>query len=54
MAGTSDKVKGSIKETVGKATGDKRMETEGRADKAKGDIKNAAEKVKDHVKDATK
>ena len=29
-SGTADKVKGSVKETAGKLTGDKRTEAEGR------------------------
>jgi uncharacterized protein YjbJ (UPF0337 family) len=51
MSGTTDKVKGTIKETVGKVTGDKRTEAEGKLDKAKGEIKDAAHDVKEHVKD---
>jgi uncharacterized protein YjbJ (UPF0337 family) len=54
MSGTTDKIKGSVKETVGKATGDKKTEAEGKVDKAKGHIKDAAEDVKDHVKGSTK
>ncbi|HET6468816.1 MAG TPA: CsbD family protein [Geminicoccaceae bacterium] len=50
MGGTSDKVKGSIKEGVGKMTGDKRTEAEGKTDQAKGDVKNAARDVKDSAK----
>lgn len=58
MAGTTDKVKGSIKEGVGKATGDKRTEAEGKTDQAKGhakdaghDVKQAAKGVRDSLKD---
>jgi uncharacterized protein YjbJ (UPF0337 family) len=50
MAGTTDKAKGLLKETVGKATGDKRMESEGKADRAKGEVKDAAHKVKESSK----
>lgn len=39
------KGKGKIKETVGKATGDRRMEAEGKADRAEGKAREAAEKV---------
>jgi uncharacterized protein YjbJ (UPF0337 family) len=46
MAGTTDKAKGLLKETVGKATGDKRTESEGKADRAKGEVKDAAHEVK--------
>ncbi len=53
----SDKVKnaaeqavGQGKETAGKVTGDQSLEAEGKADQAKADIKQAAEKVKDAFK----
>ena len=41
MAGTMDKVKGSVKETVGRATGNTRMQAEGKMDKVKGAAHNA-------------
>jgi uncharacterized protein YjbJ (UPF0337 family) len=50
MAGTTDKVKGSIKEAAGKMTGDRRTEAEGKADQAKGKVKNAAREVKETAK----
>ena len=45
MSGTTDKIKGSVKETVGKVTGDKSLETEGKVDQAKGEAKNVARDV---------
>ena len=36
MAGTMDKIKGSVKDAVGSATGNTRMQAEGKTDKAKG------------------
>jgi uncharacterized protein YjbJ (UPF0337 family) len=50
MAGTTDKVKGSIKEAAGKVTGDRRTEAEGKTDQAKGTAKNAARDVKEGAK----
>lgn len=50
MSGTSDKVKGSIKENIGKATGDDRLEAEGKTDRAKGEVKHAARDVKESAK----
>jgi uncharacterized protein YjbJ (UPF0337 family) len=44
---TAQKVKGQLKEAAGAATGDERLEAEGRADKAKANLKQAGEKVKD-------
>ena len=54
MSGTTDKIKGTVKETVGKVTGDKQTEAEGKIDKAKGHIKDAAHEAAETVKDATK
>ena len=51
MAGTTDKVKGSMKEAAGKMTGEKRTEAEGKTDQAKGDARQAKEKVKDALTD---
>ncbi|MDP7706354.1 MULTISPECIES: CsbD family protein [unclassified Mycobacterium] len=41
---------GKAKETVGKATGDRSTENEGRFDQAKSSLKDAGEKVKDAFK----
>jgi uncharacterized protein YjbJ (UPF0337 family) len=43
-------VEGKAKEALGKATGDKSTENEGRGDQAKSDLKNAGENVKDAFK----
>lgn len=50
MEGTTDKIKGAIKEGVGKVTGDRRTEAEGKTDQAKGDVKNTVQDVSDSVK----
>jgi len=47
----ADKAKGDVKETVGEAFGDEELAAEGRADHAKGQLKDAAEKVKDAAED---
>ncbi len=54
IAGSAKKLKGSIKETVGKATGDTKLEVEGASDKAEGRVQNAVGGLKDTVKDALK
>lgn len=41
---------GKMKEAAGKATGDERLEREGKRDQAKADLKDAAEDVKDAFK----
>jgi uncharacterized protein YjbJ (UPF0337 family) len=53
VKGAADKVKGAIKDTAGKLTGDKKLQTEGKIDKAKGSAHNVAGDVKDAVRDAT-
>jgi len=40
-------IKGNTKKHAGKATGNKRLKTEGKADEVTGNLKNAGEKVKD-------
>lgn len=46
----TDQVKGKAKETLGKATDDDELEAKGKKDQAKGDVKQAGEKLKDAVK----
>ena len=41
---------GKAKEAVGKVTGDKSIENEGKGDQAKSNLKDAGEKVKDAFK----
>ena len=50
MAGTTDKVKGAVKEGAGKLTGDKRTEAEGKTDRAKGAVKGTAQIAKSAAK----
>jgi len=50
-SGTTDKVKGRVKEAAGALTGDQKLKNEGKADQAVGKLKNAAEKVLDKAKD---
>ena len=42
IKGAAQKFKGSVKETAEKAVGDKKLETEGNVDKAKGTVRNTA------------
>ncbi|MFI1935405.1 MULTISPECIES: CsbD family protein [unclassified Streptomyces] len=45
-----DKLKGKGKEAVGKLTGDRRKESEGKADQAKGRAKGAVDEAGDRAK----
>lgn len=47
---TAETAMGKVKEGVGKATGNESLEAEGHADQAKGDLKQAGEKIKDAFK----
>jgi uncharacterized protein YjbJ (UPF0337 family) len=53
-SGTTDKVKGRVKEAAGALTGDKKLKNEGKADQAIGAVKNAVEKILDKAKDLGK
>jgi uncharacterized protein YjbJ (UPF0337 family) len=50
LKGTAEKAKGAIKDTAGKVTGDKKLQTEGKLDKATGSAHNVAGDVKETVK----
>ena len=47
---TTENTAGKVKEGVGRATDNERLEAEGRNDQAKSSLKQAAEKVKDAFK----
>lgn len=49
---TVDTAKGKAKDVVGRATGNKDLESEGKADQVVGHLKQAGEKVKDAVSSA--
>jgi uncharacterized protein YjbJ (UPF0337 family) len=50
IKGTAEKAKRAVKDTAGKVTGDKKLQTEGKLDKAKGAAHNVAGDVKETVK----
>ena len=55
MAGTMDKIKGSVKDAVGSATGNTRMQAEGKTDKAKGHAEDMADRMsKGRIRSATR
>lgn len=47
LENAKDNVVGSVKEAVGKASDNERLEAEGKMQNAKGDLNQAGEKVKD-------
>jgi len=52
VIGSAKIVKGKVKVAAGKALGDTKLETEGRADKIEGKVQNAVGSVKDAMRDA--
>jgi uncharacterized protein YjbJ (UPF0337 family) len=51
IKGMGDQAKGSLKDAAGKATGDSKLQAEGKLDKAKGKIENAAGGMKDSMRE---
>jgi uncharacterized protein YjbJ (UPF0337 family) len=49
--GTTDDLKGRVKEATGDLTDDQSLKNEGKVDRATGSVKDAADDVSDKVKD---
>jgi uncharacterized protein YjbJ (UPF0337 family) len=50
IEGGAKKIKGNIKEGVGKLTGDSKLETEGKADQVEGRVQNTVGGIKDTLR----
>jgi uncharacterized protein YjbJ (UPF0337 family) len=50
ISGAVKEIKGSVKETIGKATGDAKLEADGKADRVEGKVQNAVGGLKDALK----
>ncbi|SOB81361.1 CsbD family protein [Streptomyces sp. 1331.2] len=50
IAHQAEAVKGGAKKTVGRVTGNRRLQAEGRGDQVKGNTKQAGAKIKDAFK----
>lgn len=50
VKGVGNQIKGSVKETAGKLTGDAKLEAEGKADKVAGKVQNAVGGLKDSLR----
>jgi uncharacterized protein YjbJ (UPF0337 family) len=50
IEGSAEQLKGKIKETAGKAMGDKKLESEGKGDQIKGKVQNAVGGLKDALR----
>jgi uncharacterized protein YjbJ (UPF0337 family) len=54
IVGAAHQVKGAVKETVGKLTGDTKTQAEGAAEKAAGKVQNIVGGAKDAVRETVK
>ena len=54
MSGTTDKIKGRVKEAIGALTDDDSLKAEGKLDQKTGKIKDAVAKVIDKARDAVR
>jgi uncharacterized protein YjbJ (UPF0337 family) len=50
IKGSAQQAKGTVKEVAGKVTGDTKLQSEGKADKAAGKIRNAIGGLKDSLR----
>jgi uncharacterized protein YjbJ (UPF0337 family) len=50
VVGSAKEIKGTVKQAVGKAVGDTKLESEGNADKIEGKVQNAIGGIKDTLK----
>ncbi|MGO9173167.1 MAG: CsbD family protein [Rhodomicrobium sp.] len=50
IIGSAKKIKGEVKEEVGKVLGDTKLESEGKADKIEGKVQNAVGGLKDTLR----
>jgi uncharacterized protein YjbJ (UPF0337 family) len=50
VVGSAKQVKGAVKQVVGKAVGDAKLESEGKTDKIEGKVQNTIGGVKDTLK----
>ena len=52
IAGSAKEIKGAVKETIGTAIGDAKLQSDGKAGKVEGKVQNAIGGVKDAMRDA--
>jgi uncharacterized protein YjbJ (UPF0337 family) len=54
VEGGAKEARGAVKDAIGKATGDKKLQADGAADKAEGKVQKTAGKIKEAARDALK
>ncbi len=50
IAGSGKQIKGAVKQVIGKAVGDTKLESEGKADRIEGKVQNTIGGLKDTLK----
>ena len=50
VAGSAKQIKGAVKEIIGNALGDSKLQAEGKSDKVEGKVQNAVGGLKDTLK----
>ena len=50
IAGSAKEIKGAVKEMAGKAVGDAKLESDGKADRIEGKVQNAIGGIKDTLR----
>jgi uncharacterized protein YjbJ (UPF0337 family) len=50
VAGSAKQIKGTVKQAIGRAVGDTKLDSEGKADKVEGKVQNAIGGLKDTIK----
>jgi uncharacterized protein YjbJ (UPF0337 family) len=53
VVGSAKEAKGAVKETIGKAIGDAKLQADGKKDKARGKLQNVVGGVKDALRTAS-
>lgn len=54
IAGSAKEIKGAVKQVAGKAVGDVKLESQGKAEKTEGKVQNAIGGLKDTIKETRK
>ena len=54
IGGSAKEIKGSVKEAIGKAIGDAKLQSDGKAEQTAGKIQNAVGGVKDSLREIVK
>lgn len=52
VIGSAKEVKGAVKQAIGRATGDAKLQSDGKADQVEGKVQNAIGGLNDAVRDA--